>query len=179
MGNELDTTTVMSPVAELGARVADIRRQVEALAEAGDWEALVRGLVPLQAMMRELRDLEAAVKQAAAECLPEKRVTVEGVGTVERRAAAQRKRWDSGELLRRLVFRSLVDEATGEMLAGDALDAAERVHAVVTDVLPITPSLGWRVGALRARGVDPDEWCEVTYGRPTVQVTVSDKEGDR
>jgi len=177
MSGELVAVPVVSPVAELAAKVADIREQVMALAEAGDWEGLVRGLVPMQQMLRELRDLESLVKQATAECLPSKRVTVEGVGTVERRAATQRKRWDSDELLRRLVFASLVDENTGEMVATDALDAAERVHAVVSDVLPITGSLGWRVGALRERGVDPDEWCEVSFGAPTVQVTVSDQGG--
>ena len=168
---------VPGPVAALSAQVEQIREGIEELAEAGDWEALVRGVVPLAAIMKQLRELEAFAKQRTAETMPEKRLTVEGVGTVERRAATQRRKWDSEELLRKILVQALVDTETGEIKADTPMEAADVVMHEVLECLPVTPSVGWRVTALKARGFDADEWCETTYGAPTIQITTSNREG--
>lgn len=168
MSNEITTT-----LSALVHNVETMRDRVTALADSGDYEELIRGLVPLQALLRELRDLDTYAKEKTAEVLPERVVTVEGVGTVQRRAGSMRRKWDSEELLRRLVFQTLADPDTGELRARDALGAVDEVYRLVLDVMPVTPSMGWRTTALKARGFDPDEWCEATQGKPTVQVTTS------
>lgn len=141
-------------------RVAIVRMMDEAaaLVQAGDWEALIRGLEPLQQVLGDLRLLEQQVKRGIADTMPERRVSVEGVGTVERKAKVTRKGWDSDELLRKIIAGAILDEETGELPESPVV-AADLILQELRAVLPITGSLGWRVTALRERGIDPDEWC--------------------
>lgn len=132
---------------------------VKELAEAGDWESLARGLAPLQDVLRQMRFLETQVKTSLAEILPERLVTIENVGTVERFRKTTRKNWDSEELLRSIVHIALVDEETGE-IPSSPIEAVERVLNEIRACVPFTGSTAWRVGALKERGFDPDEWCD-------------------
>ena len=57
---------------------------------------------------------------------------------------------------------------------GELPSTADAIEAVVSTVLacaPITPSMKWRVTALRERGIDPDEWCTSKPGRVSLQIT--------
>ena len=159
-----------SPVFRLRVGLAEMMDDAKALAEAGDWEGLIRGLEPLQQVLADLRLLESDVKRYIADTMPDRKVTVEGVGTVERKAKVTRKGWDSVELLRRLVGSALVDPDTGE-IPDSPMEAADRILREVTACLPITGSTGWRVTALRDRGIDPDEWC--TEERDGYSITFS------
>lgn len=170
------TPPAVSPVAGLRDEIARMTEHAEALAEAGEWTELIVGLVPVQQVLGDLRELEKLVKQLIAKTIPEKRVTVEGVGTVERRKAATRKQWDSEELLRKIMVRALVDEQTGEVPSSPMV-AVDIVMQEVLACVPITGSLGWRVTALKDRGFDPDEWCETTDNGWTVQVTRDRSDG--
>lgn len=161
-GHELEpmpvTVPEVSPVAALRVAIGGMMDEVSALVEAGDWEALIRGLEPLQQVLGDLRLIEQQAKRGIADTMPERKVTVEGVGTVERKAKITRKGWDSDELLRKIIAGAILDEETGE-LPESPMVAADLILQELRAVLPITGSLGWRVGALRDRGIDPDEWC--------------------
>lgn len=148
-----------SPVQALRVAIGAMMDDVAALVEAGDWEALIRGLEPLQQVLGDLRLIEQQVKRGIADTMPERRVTVEGVGTVERKAKVTRKNWDSDELLRKIIAVAILDRETGE-LPSSPMIAADLILQELRAVMPITGSLGWRVTALRERGFDPDEWCE-------------------
>lgn len=91
-----------------------------------------------------IEDLENVIGQA----MPDKRYTAAGV-TVERHRKTNRTQWDT-ESLRRMVLDSrIVDEDTGE----------------IKDETPVDKLLHvWNLGpprttALKARGIDPDEFC--------------------
>lgn len=102
------------------------------------------------------------------------RTEVAGVGAVEINGGYYRTNWQSDKLLRRMLHialdgMSIFDATTGE----DARDAAiERVAGVLTDVMPIRPSMQWRVGSwprgdqpatgLKLYGINDADWCDRT-----------------
>lgn len=160
-GVNVPATTGAAPagVDALRVAIAGMMDEAAALVEAGDWESLVRGLEPLQQVLGDLRMLEHQVKRGIADTMPERRVSVEGVGTVERKAKVTRRNWDSDELLRKIIAGAILDETTGELPSSPVV-AADLILRELRAVMPITGSLGWRVTALRERGIDPDDWCD-------------------
>jgi hypothetical protein len=163
---EAPTTSVMAT--RLG--IAQMVDDAKALAEAGDYEALIRGLEPLQQILGDLRILEHAVKNYIADTMPERKVVVSGVGIVERKAKITRRNWDSEELLRKIVVNALVDQETGE-IPSSPVEAVHQVVAEIRACVPFTGSTAWRVGALKERGYDPDEWCEENKDGYSIQFT--------
>lgn len=89
---------------------------------------------------------------------PEKRYEVPGVGLVEVSKRTKRTGWRHAELLPVLVARALderqLDEESGEY---------EREASAVARVLRECVSFGaGKVTGLRARGIQPDEFCDET-----------------
>lgn len=154
----------------LRTAVAQLDDQRKELAEAGEYERLIYGLAALVPLLRDLRELERALKQDIAELLPEKRVEVEGVGVVERRTSTSYKGWQSEDLLREIVQSCSTVDENGELHTDP-----ERLIAVLKQAVPFTGSLGWRVGVLRDLGFDVDEWSTSTPGPATVQIHGSTK----
>jgi hypothetical protein len=150
--------------------IAGMMDQIDQLAETGDWESLVRGLAPLRDVIGDLRIIQTKATNAIIDTMPERMVTVEGVGTVERLKKTTRKNWDSEELLRFVVRHALVDEETGE-IPSSPMEAVDKVIREVRAVVPFTGSTGWRVGELKKRGIDPDEWCEQNTDGYSLKVT--------
>ena len=175
-GNELEVSSGVlqvsdeSPVTSLRIAISGMVDDAKALAEAGDWESLIRGLEPLQQVLSDLRLLEHDVKKYIADTMPERLVSVEGVGTVERKAKITRRNWDSEELLRKIVMGALIDPDTGE-IPSSPVEAVDKVMGEVRACVPFTGSTGWRVGALKERGIDPDEWCEENSDGYSIQFT--------
>lgn len=136
----------------------------EELALAGDWNALTHGLAALIEFKKNLSMLVDAIETNIHECLPEKKVVVEGVGIVEKRTSTSRK-WESEQLLNHIV-RDRLDNGTGEITPADVMNLVEALKSV----LPLTASLGWRTTALKELGFDPDNYSDVTFGRRTVSI---------
>lgn len=154
--------------------INDMALHAKELAESGDYVALISGLLPLQQIMGDLRILESEVKRYIVDTMPDKMVTVEGVGTVERLAKITRRNWDSEELLRLIVRDALVDQETGE-IPSSPMEAVDRVMTEIKAVVPFTGSTSWRVGELKKRGIDPDEWCEENRDGYSLKFTKSDR----
>lgn len=163
-------------VAWLRSGLADLDRRRQELAEAGEWQSLAFGLVALKKITDDLRTLIRSVEDDVVRLLPEKRAVVEGLGVLERKRSSDRRAWRSDELLDELLRLAVVDPETGEVLDDEAAIRA-RFLQVLVDCVPFTGSLGWRISALRALGIDPDEWCEVKPGRTALQI--SDNRSDR
>lgn len=142
---------------------ADTLRQE--LAERGDYTQLLFAMQGLKAIKGDLDTLLREVENDVARLLPEKKMVIENIGQVERKTSISRK-WESGDLLVALLKATLVDPDTGEL----SPQILARVEAVLKEALPLTASLSWRVTGLQALGIDPDEYCDKTFGRQTISI---------
>ncbi len=129
----------------MGIDLKEACRQWAALEDANRVLAIVRG-----EMARQI-----------GEDLPEAEWVVEGLGTVSRHYRKDRKEWDKDGLLRDVLDARLVDGKTGEITDQTPL---ERILYVWNLPAP-------RTTALRALGLDPDEYCSSTFGGVNLQLT--------
>jgi hypothetical protein len=123
---------------------------------------LGEALIVWNELADSIRRLTAARDDAGndlAEDMPEKRMTVMDVGTFEVHRKADRKSWAKDDLLRVVLDSRVVDPITGEVREETDLDR-------VLDVYNLPAP---RTTALKARGIDADEFCEVQYGKLTIQ----------
>jgi hypothetical protein len=142
---------------------ADTLRQE--LAERGDYTQLLYAMQGLRAIKADLDTLLREVENDVARLLPEKKMAIDNIGQVERRTSITRK-WESESLLTSILKETLTDKETGEL----SPQVLARVDAVLKAALPLTGSLGWRITGLQAIGIDPDEYCDKTFGRQTIQI---------
>lgn len=150
--------------------VEAFERELPKFLERADTAEVARALVQVRNARRSLGDIERELETELAENRFESKVTtVSGVGTFEVRRGSVRKSWDSDGLVSLLVRRALDPEGTGE-IPGNPFAIAERIRDALTECAPFTPSMGWRVTALRARGVDVDDYCATSPGRVSVQI---------
>jgi hypothetical protein len=136
------------------------------LALAGDYTQLLKGLLYLKDIKADLDTLIRACEDDITTLMPEKKMFIDDVGTVERRTSSTRK-WQSDDLLRHITRSTLDPEGTGEVSINNVVTLIDTLKAV----LPFTASLGWRVTALKELGIDVSEYSEATHGRQTVQIT--------
>jgi hypothetical protein len=156
------------PLAGLAAQLDAVDAEVLAVIGTADVEDLAAMFLSLVDSKARIADAARNVEEALAAVMP-KRLELPDLPVMERRTGKDRKKWESEQLLSRVVRIALDPEATGE-IPTDAMVAVDRVVSTIRDVMPVTPSLGWRVTALRALDLDPDEWCHVEPGRVTVQI---------
>lgn len=173
-GVSLDRTAALPdhPVSDpLRAGLLAAGDQATALAASGDWESLAWGKSRLDAIARDLTALRQMIDADIARLLPERRVTVDGLGTVERGRTSPGRAWQSADLARHVARRAVVDPDSGEVHATSLVQAAQLAADAIADTARLTASTGWSRPKLTAAGVDPDEWCTVTReGRPTVTI---------
>lgn len=122
------------------------------------------GLAHLYLDLDEAGRIVSTLKREAAtrlgDLMPSKTASVSGA-TFERSRSAKRTAWQKEDLLRAVLDSRYVSQQTGEVRDESQLDK-------VLDVFPLgTP----RVTALRARGFDPDEWCDEAWNEGwTIQI---------
>jgi hypothetical protein len=152
--------------------ITALESAAQELAWNADTPRLAFGLDRVRELRKALSDLERSIEQIIVDLMDSKTETVDGLGTLERKRGTDRKAWQSEELLIRLVRDAVDPEGTGEL--PDPVEVLTSVVQMVTECMPVTPSMGWRVTALRARGIDPDEWAETKPGRTSVQIHKAD-----
>lgn len=136
------------------------------LVKERDWLQLCHAVEGLKVIKRDLDILLRQCEEDAATLMPEKKMTVDGFGVVERRTASNRK-WESETLLMDICRQVLDPEGTGEINVSRVID----LIGVLKKVMPITGSLGWRVTALKDQGIDPDNYSDISFGRKSIQIT--------
>lgn len=143
-----------------------------------DVKLYVAEIVDAHERAARARDAEAraeAGKKPLAKNDPDRslgsvRVEVEGVGAVEVNGGWDRKNWQSEKLLREILRRFFASyrllDADGTVIDND--EAADALHAWLVEVMPVTPSMQWRVGkadgsnGLRAFQINDEDYCDRT-----------------
>lgn len=132
------------------------------------------GLAELLANLRHAKDVLADAAQYVEDelikAMPHKEEIIDGIGEVSYHTGAKRTGWDKEALIpvaTHAIARNLpnlIDPATGEVV-----DHIAFTSGIVNDWCALaTPN--WKVTGLRAVGINPDEFCEVTWGRKTVDM---------
>jgi hypothetical protein len=136
----------------LEAVISDVDEYLENYSPvAPDLERLmdIRSILATAAMgLSSIRD---QVDTLIGDAMSEYRTVVAGHGQIERHKKTRRTNWHSDDLLRVVLDTRMVDEVTGE------------VEGVLDIVRKVWGLRGYqaRLGELRKRGLDPDEWCDV------------------
>lgn len=102
--------------------------------------------------------------------------TVEGVGTIERCLVGGSTSWENGDTIARRVAARAAERACVDA-DGVVLDSppppAVVADAVATELLACTPmatkSFGWKLPALRARNIDPNDYLTRSNRRPSAR----------
>jgi hypothetical protein len=150
----------------------------------GDYAGLAHGSADLKVIIDDLATLQRDIRLNIAELLIAEheaaggslkrrpKAQIEGLGEVEVPGGKERKGWQSKELLNYLLMEAIVDPDSGEMIEGTAAEIIAAILPVLHDCLPLTASLGWKVGSkdattgkwsgLRGHNIDPDDWSEET-----------------
>jgi hypothetical protein len=122
-------------------------------------------LVALRDARGALADFAGQVERDLLAVMGERSIEVEGVGLVEAKKSTRRTKWQNHDLYVRVVARALderkLDETTGEY---------ESEGTAVARVLEECARPSWRLTALRALGLDPDEWCDVDEGAWSIKL---------
>lgn len=155
-------TELARDVLMLDALTDDIAKNVDAEDVGTDLGEALTVWNLLADCARRLAAARDDLGRLLADDMPEKRMTVMGVGTFEKHRKADRKAWDKDDLLR-VVLDSRLADADGVVVDETPLDK-------VLDVWNLPAP---RTTALKARGIDPDEFCTVEYGHLTLQVVTS------
>lgn len=143
-----DTCVIISPDAgSLGMLLARLRRSIALL-----------------------RDAATYVEDEMCKVMPGKEVMVQGVGVAEMHTGASRKAWDKEALVD--VAAHVVADVVPSAVIPESGEFINEIQ-VARDVLGVflemsTPS--WKVTGLRKYKVNPDEFCETTWGRKTIQM---------
>lgn len=167
----VDPVDVVAAIRAAIAAADESRSRLHAL---GDWRGLAVGLDQVRSLKRDLALLESTVTASLAEVMPSRQEEVPGLGVIERQRAKTR-RWPDPQGVLMAVVRSELDpDGTGE-LPGDPVEVMSRIVAAVAECAPLTPSMNWRLGALRRRGIDPDTWAETTESHWSVRIHQGDK----
>lgn len=160
-GAVLDVVDASAPaLAEEGAR----------LAAAGELEGLAILLAAVRRNRATLAFVELELETALARIMPATTMAVASVGVLERRAGKKRTAWDHTRLASLLAARvgdRRFDPATGEELARPPAVLAQDV---ADELLACAGLSYWKTGALKARGLDPGQFCEEEPGRTTVGI---------
>jgi hypothetical protein len=141
------------------------------LAGAADLPGLAALLASVRRARATLAFLESEVETAVAALMGSNVVVIPEVGVLERRGGKKRTEWDHARLASLLAVRVAdqrrVDPETGEILPRPPGRLAQDV---VDELLACAGVSYWKVGELRARKVDPADFCEEGPGRQTVGI---------
>jgi hypothetical protein len=132
-----------------------------------DIDRAVADLAELREVKKALDEWETELSAWLTEALGYNTLTLDSGQSVEIKRGNDRKAWDHDEL-RRVVLARARDERIIDPETGEAEDLAEATLRVLTDCAHIDY---WRKGALSERGLDVDEFCQTTAGRPRVVIT--------
>jgi hypothetical protein len=129
----------------------------EAQEHRGDPVALSQALARMEALLADVRFARDTMKRLTAEALQEqqiRRLTVEGICTIEGTKETKRTGWQHADLLQAVIDAediSLLDKSTGEIMSND--DATSKIMSWLSPT--------WKMTRLKELGISPDDYCVV------------------
>lgn len=150
--------------------IASIRTELacidKEIAEGGDLVDLGLALDELRAARRELGEVHDRLEDAVAAAMGRRwTVTIDGLGGLVLRGGKQRSRWRHDDLWELTLKRARSVEPL--TLGGQTESPAEAALRIARSALQ--PAY-WRAKVLKGWEIDPDDYCETTWGRKTVEV---------
>lgn len=137
-----------------------------ATVEPSDVGEYARLLLTYAEVLRAARTIEDAMHHNLARLMgDEKKVTVEGLGVLERRRSASRK-WDHESLLGVVRQRAITDRKV-QLDTGEIESPDEAFMRVLRDAAAFSY---WRIGKLKSMDIDPDEYCKTSWGSTRVVI---------
>lgn len=127
-------------------------------AHRGDPIALTNALARMEAVLADVRSVTANVRKAAAEALADhkvRRMTIDGLATVEGTSSSDRTDWQDKELMTEMLERYLGDSIIVSSDTGE-LTSPEEVAAAVLRWVRVE----WRLTPIREYGLDPDDYSD-------------------
>jgi hypothetical protein len=170
------TLVETAPAADLGDSLALLERGVAGLDTALlGFDGSAIELLDLLGIVRDhrknLADIESLLETRAAKAMTGDVMEWTG-GTAERRWGKDRKEWKHD---------ALTSAVTAAIVPPLAVDPNGEVDTVLAELLheaisayAATNRPSWRVTAVKPLGIDPDEFCTSSPGRPSVTVTRKD-----
>lgn len=138
---------------------------VDGINESEDAGEIIATLKVLKEMVAQTREAAAQIEARYVEIAPRK-AEYPSIGVVEVKRSTSRTQWQHDEVLKRVVAAArderLFDEESGEAL--------EDEYVTLARVLGETARFEWRLLPLRARGIEPDDFCAVDYGKGSVKM---------
>ena len=134
----------------------ELDAETQIAVDDGDAEELARSFVALHAAKRRLDLIHRTLEEALAEALPFGVTEIPGLPPVEKKQGKERTKWDTDAVI----------SALARHAEGDLMVLLDDIKACA----PMTPSMKWRVRALRERDINPDEFCQSLPGRLAVQI---------
>lgn len=175
----LDTEVGPRSVGEVFAAIEQLAAvQIPDLAVvlSPDVQGMALLLAALRRAMAQLRWAADELEDEITKAMPGKEVEVPGLGKIEMRTGSSRKGWDKDALTRTMIHTIAADyspTALVDPISGEEVDVHHFVEHVITlwcDAA--TPS--WKSTGLRQFKIDPDEYCEVTWGRKTITMPLTE-----
>lgn len=151
-----DENSITLCIRGISLALDELDAETQIAVDDGDAEELARSFVALHDAKRRLDLIHRTLEEALAEALPFGVTEIPGLPPVEKKQGRERTKWDPDAVIAALARRA----------RGDLLTLLDDIKACA----PITPSMQWRVGALRKHGLDPDEFCQTSPGRVSIQV---------
>ena len=136
-------------------------------------EGVAAQLRDLRVFKREVADTEAKLVTFLADILPGGGLGVPGVGLVEAKKSASKKRTDGRRLALVVAARladEVVDRETGEIPPLSVVCQRVAEELVVTAGLD-NESHAWRSGELKKRGIDVAKFVETEGGKTNILIT--------
>lgn len=137
----------------------------------GDLTEVTALLYTVEKARKALQLTEDAIKAELSTLmrrdLNQRQTVVPGFGTLEAKAGAKRKDWDTDRVVSAITavgISGYVDQSTGEVTNAEGVMGY--ANGVANLLAACTPS--WRVGGLAALGLNADDYCSTEYGRATV-----------
>lgn len=158
----------LDPVEDSQARsLMDVVTQIDmirqALALAGDWQSLARGLVNIKEIKKNLDVVISSMEKNIYDLLPDKETFEPGVGMITKNMGSSKK-WDSEQLFDDIVARHMPED--GEIKPTHLFGIIEDLKKA----LPLTSSLAWRSGELKRLKFNVDRYCETNYTKPSIRI---------
>lgn len=156
----------------IGQALTDLHRETLTLSDSDPQQVAdcARALCILRDLKADAATVFADVEQHLLGMMGDRRLEVPGLGVFESHRRTKRTGWDHDALVRAVV-RTVPEEAVGNAYMVDPIDVAAALRECI--------SFGaGKVTGLRARGLEPDEYCKETPDGWSLQLPPRDHDKD-